>query len=84
MTSQERLRNFIKEHSPGNCKVLSKGYACECPLCDLDRIVSELHWYGDYAAAIANDLSHPTGKKTDAVMASVTVLSLDAGKRSKI
>lgn len=81
MTSQERLRNFIKEHSPGNCKVLSKGDVCECPLCDLDRIVNELHWYGDYAAAIAKDL---TGKKTDAVMASVMVLSLDAGKRSKI
>ena len=80
MVAQTRLREFIKAHSLGGCKMFSRGEECECPLCDLDRIVNELHWYGDYAQAIARDFD----KNTDALLASVTVLKLDAGKRSKV
>ena len=80
MTAQTRLREFISMHQPGGCKILSQGELCECALCDFDRIVKELHWYGDYAEAIARDFD----KHTDALLASIIVLKLDAGKRSKI
>lgn len=80
MTAQERLKKFIQDNQQGGCKILSQGDACECPLCDLDRIVSELRWYGSYAEGIAKDFdTHSEG-----VLAAVTVLKLDAGKRSKI
>ncbi len=39
----DRLRAFIREHRPGGCKWLSKGPdACECPLCDVDRLMAAL------------------------------------------
>ena len=41
MSPEERLREFIREHKKGGCKVLSLGDACMCPLCDLDRIIPD-------------------------------------------
>lgn len=35
-----RLREFIRAHAPGGCRVLSKGDDCHCPLCDLDDLAS--------------------------------------------
>ena len=74
-----RLRAFVSEHLHGGCKVLSQGSACECPLCDLDRMYDALRWYGDEAAALAVNLA---AKKDMAILASVQVLALDAGKRA--
>lgn len=34
-----RLREFVREVAPGQCKKLSQGNDCECPLCDIDRLV---------------------------------------------
>ena len=36
--SFERLRAFVRKRSPGQCKMLSAGFDCECPLCDLNRL----------------------------------------------
>jgi hypothetical protein len=80
MTAQERLEKFIRANLHGGCKMLSMGDGCECPLCDFDRIVHELHWYGSYAEGIAKDFD----KNTDGILAAMTVFKLDAGKRSKI
>jgi hypothetical protein len=33
-----RLKNFIREHSSGGCKMFSKGSDCLCPLCDVDAL----------------------------------------------
>ena len=41
MTRLNRLRGFIRGHVHGGCKILSVGDKCECPLCDLDFIISE-------------------------------------------
>jgi len=42
-TAADRLRAFIREQRPGGCKWLSKGPdACECPLCDVDRLMAFL------------------------------------------
>jgi hypothetical protein len=39
----ERLRAFVRKQSPGQCKMLSAGSDCECPLCDLDRLESAIN-----------------------------------------
>lgn len=81
MNSQERLLKFIQEKKPGgSCKMFSLGNSCECPLCDYDKIISALSWYAKEAVAISKNFD----KNSDAVLASVVVLKLDAGKRSKI
>ncbi len=80
MTAQERIKKFIQNNQHGGCKILSRGDACECPLCDFDRITSELCWHGSYAEGIAKDFD----KNTEGVLAAVTVFNLDAGKRPKI
>ena len=80
MTAQERLKKFIQDNQHGGCKILSQGDDCECPLCDFDRIISALHWYGDYVGGIAKDFD----KNTEGILAAMTVFKLDAGKRSKI
>lgn len=33
----ERLKIFIRDQFAGQCKILSLGDACTCPLCDVDR-----------------------------------------------
>lgn len=38
----DRLREFIRSCLSGGCRMLSKGAACWCPLCDVDRLVAEL------------------------------------------
>lgn len=37
-----RLRDFIREQKPGGCRLLSQGESCQCPLCDMDRLESQL------------------------------------------
>lgn len=37
----DRPRDYIREHSPGCCKILSLGDECLCPLCDLDRVLNQ-------------------------------------------
>jgi len=75
-----RLREFIVNNINGQCKIISEGSECKCALCDLDRTQEALQWYGKEAFAILENLV----KKNDmAVLASVTVLELDAGKRAK-
>lgn len=37
----ERLRDFVRERAPGQCKMLSLGDACICPLCDIARLVDQ-------------------------------------------
>ena len=73
-----RLRQFIGDRIQGGCKILSEGENCKCPLCDLDRIQTALNWYKDEVVAISMNIVQ---KKDMAVLASVNVLSLDAGKR---
>jgi hypothetical protein len=34
----DRLRAFIREVAPGQCKMMSLGHTCTCPLCDVDRL----------------------------------------------
>lgn len=78
---RERLLKFIQEKRPlGGCRCISLGHKCECPQCDYDKIIAALDWYGCEAKAIAKHFD----KNPEAVLASVTVLKLDAGKRSKI
>lgn len=36
-----RLVKFIREYSSGQCRILSIGSACECPLCDVGRLLEE-------------------------------------------
>lgn len=36
----ERLYTFVREHMIGGCRILSRGNACTCPLCALDRLLS--------------------------------------------
>lgn len=74
---EKRLRNFISAHAKDGCKILSVGKDCKCPLCDLDRILNVLRWYGEEAEAIARNAN-----KDYALMSSVHVLMLDAGKRA--
>lgn len=74
-----RLRAFVRKHLHGGCRILSQGNDCKCPLCDLDRLHDALRWYEDEARALATNL---TAKKDMAILASVQVLALDAGKRS--
>lgn len=75
-----RLREFISNNINGQCKIISQGTDCTCPLCDLDRVQETLNWYGDEAIALATNMLE---KKDMAVLASVNVLSLDAGKKVK-
>lgn len=78
---RERLKKFIQEkRPPGGCKCISLGHKCECPQCDYDKILHALDWYGREAKAIAKHFD----KNPEAALASVTVLKLDAGRRSKI
>lgn len=78
---RERLLKFIQDKmTPGSCRILSQGDSCKCPLCDYDNIIAALDWYGCEAKSIAKHFD----KNPEAVLASVTVLKLDAGKRSKI
>jgi hypothetical protein len=79
MIPAHRLRLFIKQHLQGQCKILSEGNVCQCALCDLDRIIEPLRWYEDEARALSINME---ANKDMAVLASVRVLSLDAGKRS--
>jgi hypothetical protein len=37
----ERLRAFVRSARPGQCRMLSDGAACCCPLCDIDRLTSQ-------------------------------------------
>lgn len=48
-----------------------------CSLCDLDKILDVLFWYREEAAAIAQNANND-----NALLASVHVLMLDAGKRA--
>ena len=78
----EHLRQFVVENKkPGGCKVLSEGSDCSCPLCDLNSIREVLDWYRDYVSVMSRDLKKKSSM--DAAMASVTVLSLDAGQRAE-
>jgi hypothetical protein len=36
---EKRLYEFIRTMRPGGCKAVSLGSDCECPLCDVDRLV---------------------------------------------
>ena len=74
-----RLRAFVRQNLGGQCKVISLGAECQCALCDLERMYDALRWYGDEAAALAANM---TAKRDMAVLASVQVLALDAGKRT--
>lgn len=74
-----RLRNFIQEHINGGCKIISEGSGCICPLCDLDRLIETLQWYGEHAEALSR---YGTAKNDNAMLAVVTELMLDAGKRA--
>jgi hypothetical protein len=38
----ERLRAFIRSVLIGGCRMPSQGDACECPLCDVDRLSAEV------------------------------------------
>ena len=38
----ERLKSMIRLEHPGQCKLLSIGDTCECPLCDVERLVAGL------------------------------------------
>jgi len=40
LAAAERLRTFVRATRSGGCLLFSKGAACECPLCDIDRLVS--------------------------------------------
>ena len=42
---QDRLREFIRKHKHGGCRIFSEGAACLCPLCDLDRLIELLDHY---------------------------------------
>lgn len=33
-----RLREFIRDHLHGRCRIFSQGSECKCALCDFDRI----------------------------------------------
>ncbi len=77
-TPMGRLRNFAQTHDRGQCKILSEGENCKCPLCDLNRIQEVLNWYKEEAVAISVNLIQ---QKDTAVLASVNVLALDSGKR---
>ncbi len=38
-----RLLEFVREHkAPGGCKIVSKGAACECILCDVETLKEAL------------------------------------------
>ena len=73
-----RLREFVRQNLNGGCKIISLGADCCCPLCDLERMYAALRWYGDEADALAKNMIE---KRDTAVLASVQVLALDAGKR---
>ena len=73
-----RLRKFIGDNLNGQCKIISEGSECKCALCDLNRIQEALQWYREEAVAISMNLVQ---KKDMAILASVNVLTLDAGKR---
>lgn len=75
-----RLRAWIGERMQGGCRVLSQGSACQCPLCDLDRMRDALQWYASEADAIARNV---VAQHTQAMMASMQVLALDGGKRAR-
>ena len=56
-TASDRLLAFIDAHQKGGCRVVSRGKACECALCDLDRMVEfiqtlegEIHKWMDFSA----------------------------------
>lgn len=74
-----RLKAFIQQHLGGKCKILSEGSMCACPLCDLDRLYDALRWYEEETVAISNNVKL---QRDQAVLASVQVLVLDAGKHS--
>jgi hypothetical protein len=38
--AERRLKAFIREHIRGGCRIISQGDACQCPLCDLDRLLA--------------------------------------------
>ena len=75
-----RLRAWIGERMQGGCRVLSQGSACQCPLCDLDRMRDALQWYANEADAVARNVM---AQRTQAMLASMQVLTLDGGKRAR-
>lgn len=75
-----RLRAWIGERMQGGCRVLSQGSACQCPMCDLDRMRDALQWYAGEADAIARNV---VAQRAQAMMASMQVLALDGGKRAR-
>lgn len=55
MEAEERLLAFLKTQIKGQCKMLSQGDACECILCDFDRItyrLKKLEAFWEYSRAI--------------------------------
>lgn len=78
-----RLRAWISERLQGGCRVLSQGSDCQCPLCDLDRMRDALQWYAAEAEACAKNSNSGNHAAPHALMASVTVLALDGGKRTR-
>jgi len=36
--SGKRLKEFIRNNQPGQCRLFSVGEACECLLCDVDNL----------------------------------------------
>ncbi len=74
-----RLKEFIRSHQKGGCRIISKDSNCQCPLCDLDRVVAQLQWYGEIALSLSR---YEKAKNDNALMACVTELMLDAGRRA--
>jgi hypothetical protein len=55
MIAKERLLAFLKTQIKGQCKILSQGDACECILCDFDRItyrMEKLEAFWEYSREI--------------------------------
>lgn len=42
MNEIDQLRTFVREHKPGGCKLLSKGDACPCALCAIDKLAAAI------------------------------------------
>lgn len=69
---------------------MSHNKGCDCQAClrakiealqaEIDRMRQSLEWYGTEAKALAKNVAG--GVHTDGVLASVTVLALDAGRRA--
>lgn len=78
-----RLRGFITSHMQGGCRMLSIGSACTCPLCDLGRLYDALRWYESEAKSIQKHQGSAAHSAPSALLASMTVLGLDGGRRAE-